>query len=260
MPELAQEWTPPTDMRSITHLRRTLMGAAVAGLLVLSSCTATSTPSTSKFPGTGCPLFPANNVWHTKVSGLPVHPARPPTSPASGVGRAQGRLRLRRVGRRPDRHPLHGRRRRPARRAGRLRLGRRERRRAVPDPAQRPIEGGPDSDGDRHVLVVDRDACRLYETYDSHPNGDGSWDAGSGAVFDLRSNRLRPGRLDLGRRRRPADPRRARPLRRGRGRARSTTPSGSPSRRRRRPTSGRPGTRPGRAPTPTCPRWACACG
>ena len=42
------------------------------------------------------------------------------------------------------------------------------------------------------MLVVDRDACRLYETYDSHPNGDGSWSAGSGAVFDLRSNRLRP--------------------------------------------------------------------
>jgi hypothetical protein len=42
------------------------------------------------------------------------------------------------------------------------------------------------------VLVVDRDACLLYETFDSHPHPDGSWDAGSGAIFDLTSNALRP--------------------------------------------------------------------
>ena len=56
-----------------------------------------------------------------------------------------------------------------------------------------PIEGGPNADGDRHVLVVDRDRCRLYELYDAHPSGGGtSWRAGSGAVFNLRSNKLRP--------------------------------------------------------------------
>jgi hypothetical protein len=61
-----------------------------------------------------------------------------------------------------------------------------------PIPPDAPIEGGPDSNGDRHVLVVDRDACLLYETFDSHPHPDGSWDAGSGAIFDLTSNALRP--------------------------------------------------------------------
>ena len=61
-----------------------------------------------------------------------------------------------------------------------------------PFPANAPIEGGSASTGDRHVLVVDRDACKLYETWDSHPNPDGSWHAGSGAVFDLNSNALRP--------------------------------------------------------------------
>lgn len=56
-----------------------------------------------------------------------------------------------------------------------------------------PIEGGPNADGDRHVLVVDRDRCRLYELYDAHPSSGGaSWHAGSGAVFNLRSNKLRP--------------------------------------------------------------------
>lgn len=61
-----------------------------------------------------------------------------------------------------------------------------------PIPANAPIEGGPDGDGDRHVLVLQQGTCRLYETYDSWPNGDGSWDAGSGALFNLNSNALRP--------------------------------------------------------------------
>jgi hypothetical protein len=62
-----------------------------------------------------------------------------------------------------------------------------------PIPANVPIEGGPNAGGDRHVLVVDRDRCRLYELYDAHPlNGGARWRAGSGAIFDLRSNRLRP--------------------------------------------------------------------
>jgi hypothetical protein len=62
-----------------------------------------------------------------------------------------------------------------------------------PIPATAPIEGGANADGDRHVLVVDRDRCRLYELYDAHPQrGGASWHAGSGAIFDLRSNHLRP--------------------------------------------------------------------
>jgi hypothetical protein len=56
-----------------------------------------------------------------------------------------------------------------------------------PFPRDAPVEAG----GDRHVLVLDRDACRLYETFDSRFVGPG-WRCGSGAVFDLRSNALRP--------------------------------------------------------------------
>ncbi|MDQ3719264.1 MAG: hypothetical protein M3350_00485 [Actinomycetota bacterium] len=61
-----------------------------------------------------------------------------------------------------------------------------------PIPRNAPIEGGPNGDGDRHVIVVDGSRCRLYELFDAHP-GDGgkSWRAGSGAIWDLRSNRLR---------------------------------------------------------------------
>jgi len=56
-----------------------------------------------------------------------------------------------------------------------------------PIPAGAPIEGG----GDRHVLVVDRDACELYELFAARRAGRG-WHAGSGATFDLRSNKVRP--------------------------------------------------------------------
>jgi hypothetical protein len=62
-----------------------------------------------------------------------------------------------------------------------------------PIPPNAPIEGGANSSGDRHVLVLDADAWKLYELYDAHPvNGGASWTAGSGAVFDLSSNALRP--------------------------------------------------------------------
>ena len=61
-----------------------------------------------------------------------------------------------------------------------------------PVPSDAPIEGGPSSSGDRHVLIVDRDGGKLYELFAAYPNPDGSWHAGSGAVFDLNGNALRP--------------------------------------------------------------------
>jgi hypothetical protein len=61
-----------------------------------------------------------------------------------------------------------------------------------PIPANVKIEGGPRSDGDRHAIIVDRDACRLYELYSLYPTEAGRWRAGSGAIWNLRSNRLRP--------------------------------------------------------------------
>ncbi len=61
-----------------------------------------------------------------------------------------------------------------------------------PIPRDVAIEGGRASDGDRHALIVDRDTCRLYELFALYPTERGGWRAGSGAVWDLRSNRLRP--------------------------------------------------------------------
>lgn len=61
-----------------------------------------------------------------------------------------------------------------------------------PIPADTPIEGGADSDGDRHVIVIDTDHCVLYELYNAWPQPDGSWEADAGAIFDLTSYALRP--------------------------------------------------------------------
>ena len=61
-----------------------------------------------------------------------------------------------------------------------------------PIPPNAAIEGGSQSSGDRHILVLDKDNCILYETWSTYPQLDGSWTAGSGAIFDLRSNALRP--------------------------------------------------------------------
>ncbi len=58
-----------------------------------------------------------------------------------------------------------------------------------PDPL---IEGGPDGNGDRHILLLDEDNCQLYELFAAEQNPDDSWSAGSGAIFDLNSNALRP--------------------------------------------------------------------
>lgn len=60
-----------------------------------------------------------------------------------------------------------------------------------PIPPDAPIEGGPKSKGDRHILVLDRDNWKLYELFSAYPDGKG-WKAGSGAIFDLKSNKLRP--------------------------------------------------------------------
>jgi hypothetical protein len=59
-----------------------------------------------------------------------------------------------------------------------------------PVPPGAPVEGAGE-EGDRHVLVLQRDDCTLYELYAAHRSGAG-WEAGSGAVFNLRSNALRP--------------------------------------------------------------------
>jgi hypothetical protein len=141
----------------------------------------------------GCPAFPADNHWHARVDGLPVHPQSSAYVGSIGAGdgvKADFGSGLWEGG--PIGIPV------TAVATGQAKVAVSFDYADESDPGPYPIppdalvEGGPDADGDRHVLVVEAGACRLYELFDAHPNGDGSWQAGSGAVYDLRANDLRP--------------------------------------------------------------------
>lgn len=144
----------------------------------------------------GCSVFPADSVWNTPVDTLPVHPESDAYIAAIGLdahvhadfgagtwppgsGSPIGIPYVAVPGTQPGVAVTFG-------------YDDESDPGPYPIPDDPPIEGGPDSDGDRHVLIVDHDACVLYELYAAYPQPDGSWHAGSGAVFDLGSHALRP--------------------------------------------------------------------
>jgi hypothetical protein len=166
---------------------------AIAGAVLLLSGAGVSAAAAG-YPfgrGTGgCRVFPANNPWNENISKLPV-------SPLSGAYIAS-------IGANVDLHPDFGSNLSygipyavvPADQAKVAihftAYGDQSDKGPYPIPPGAPIEGGASSTGDRHVLVVQSGACKLYELYSAQPNANGSWDAASGAVFNLRSNKLRP--------------------------------------------------------------------
>ncbi|WP_211240875.1 hypothetical protein [Hamadaea tsunoensis] len=158
-----------------------------------AAATAAPSASTGAGPGQGsCDGFPADNIWRADVSRLPADPASAryiaSIGTASGVhadfgsgtwdggpigipvttvpaGQKSSTVRFAYAGE-SDKGPY-------------------------PIPAGAAIEGGPQADGDRHVVLHDPVACKVYELFAAEHRSDG-WHAGSGAVFDLRSDRLRP--------------------------------------------------------------------
>jgi hypothetical protein len=140
-----------------------------------------------------CTVFPADNIWHAKISRLPVDPrsaayiaAMGSTAhlhPDFGAGLIDGApfgMPVTTVPLNQPRVPVS------FSYADESDPG------PYPIPRHALIEGGPASSGDRHVIVYDPGHCLLYELYDATPQANGSWRAGSGAVFNLRSDRLRP--------------------------------------------------------------------
>lgn len=177
-------------------MRRALALPLVAILCVAGGASAAKAPAGPGPSLAGCPVFPADSAWNRRVDGLPVvansatlirsigldahfhadfgsgtWDGGPIGIPYVVVGGGQARVPVRfDYADESDRGPY-------------------------PVPPRAPVEGGRNADGDRHVLVVDKAACKLYELYDAHPlDGGRSWHAGSGATWDLRSNRLRPKR------------------------------------------------------------------
>jgi hypothetical protein len=168
---------------------RRLAAVAALTLALAAAPAATAAPSLA---ASGCPLFPADNVWHSDISRLPVHPRSRAYLATMGTGAGLhadfgsgtwdgGPIGI------PYTVVPAGQPKVPVRfgYAGESDPG------PYPIPPGAPVEGGPDAGGDRHVLVVQAGSCRLYELFDAHRDGAG-WRAGSGAVWDLRSNRLRP--------------------------------------------------------------------
>jgi hypothetical protein len=141
-----------------------------------------------------CRIFPKNNAWNQRVDKLPTASNSAPIIRTIGVddtmhadfgsGRYQGRpigIPYTTVGRHQKRVRV------------KFQYASESDRGKYPIPRDAPIEGGRSADGDRHVIVVDRSRCKLYELFAAFPqNGGASWRAGSGAVWNLRSNKLRP--------------------------------------------------------------------
>lgn len=142
----------------------------------------------------GCAVFPADNIWNVPVDTLPVDPnssayiatvgANVTLHPDFGSGLYQGApMGIPYVVVPGSQAKLP------------VAFTYREESEAgpYPIPPDPPIEGGPDSKGDRHILMLDRDNCVLYELFAAYPPaGEQGWRAGSGAIFDLKSNALRP--------------------------------------------------------------------
>ncbi|MDI1463567.1 hypothetical protein QEZ54_21525 [Catellatospora sp. KI3] len=155
---------------------------------------ASPTPAGSPSPSAtaACGVFPADSVWRLDVSKLPVH-----RSSAAYVGSIGTDARM---------HPDFGSglwegapigipvttvKPNQAKVKVSFEYADESDKGPYPIPADVKVEGGRGGDGDRHVILYDPAACKVYELYAAHPNG-ATWRAGSGAVFDLRSNRLRP--------------------------------------------------------------------
>ena len=167
--------------------RRLLPLACLTVLLSGSSAEALRMPAAPR-----CEIFPKSNPWNRRVDRLPV--AANSAEIISSMGTERGLhadfgsglwegapigIPITVVGRRTPKSRVS------------FEYANESDRGPYPIPRGVPIEGGYRSDGDRHALLVDRDACKLYELYALYPRGRG-WRAGSGAIWSLRSNRLRP--------------------------------------------------------------------
>ncbi len=179
----------PQPIPSSLILRLTtlaLMLTIIAGGIIAGSLGTRA--SHTQLPGSptisGCHLFPANNIWNYNISHLPLRPRSANYIKALNTDTLQHDFGYPNFAGFPyvvvsgaqPKVPVH------FRYASESDPG------PYPIPPDAPIEGRTD----RHVLVLDRGTCKLYELWESSHQSDGSWNAGSGAIFDLNSNRLRP--------------------------------------------------------------------
>ncbi|MGC1420681.1 MAG: hypothetical protein WA786_11265 [Acidimicrobiales bacterium] len=173
-----------------------LSASVVGGGLTIAAPSALAASTGTILPGTRCPAFPADNVWNTPITSLPVN-ANSATWLAS-MDSSSTNL-----------HPDYGPSGNPHQPYGipwqivrantpftrvTFQYASESDRRPYPLTAATPIEGG----SDRHALMVDEykssqsPACTLFETWDTQYRAGGRSQAGSGAIWNLNSNALRP--------------------------------------------------------------------
>lgn len=141
----------------------------------------------------GCRVLPADNLFNQRVDRLPVSPVSSQLVARIGLGDpvhpdfgttyagAPNGIPITVVSNRTRRVPLH------------FQYASESDGHRYPLPPKVAIEGGPRSTGDRHVIVLDRSTCTDYELFAAYPHDGGrNWTAGSGAIFHLGSDRLRP--------------------------------------------------------------------
>ncbi len=161
------------------------------GLVIALSGLATFAAAQAPTIG-NCTVLPADNIWNTRVDQLPVHPSSStwvntigpssPLHPDFGSGTYNGEpigIPYITVPGTQTKYPA----------AFTYQSESDPGPYAVPLNA--PIEGGSASTGDRHVISIDTDNCILYEIYAAYPQA-ASWQGGSGAIFNLLSDALRP--------------------------------------------------------------------
>jgi hypothetical protein len=172
----------------VKHRPARLLLLAVLALLALVPAA-----QAGRLPGAPrCPVFPRDNPWNRRVDRLPVAPDSARIVASIGLdeglhadfgsGRYEGR---------PIGIPFDVVSRRTHRSRVAFDYADESDRARYPIPRGVHIEGGAGADGDRHAILVDRDACRLYELF-ALERGGSHWHAGSGATWSLRSNRVRP--------------------------------------------------------------------
>ena len=167
------------DTEGVPRFRALLAAALVAAAAMPAIATAMPLPGAPN-----CPVLPPGNVWNAPVDGLPRQADSARLIQSIGLTEAlhpdfsdQGHYGI----------PINIVRRTTPRRAVSFDYADESDRVRYPIPAAPRIEGGSDA----HMLLVDRDSCRLYELFAAARTGN-RWTAGSGAVYDLASNRLRP--------------------------------------------------------------------
>ncbi len=141
----------------------------------------------------GCPVFPSDNPWNEPVNKLPVAADSAQVLARIGLGTplhadfgtvydgAPDGIPVTIVSGRVHRTPVT------------FKYALQSDGHYYPLPLGVAVQGGPSSTGDRHLIVVDRDTCTDYELYSAYPHDHGRrWTAASGAIFNLRSNHLRP--------------------------------------------------------------------